>query len=131
VSLYPTLEDRYGAARPGRRRLLVGAVAAVAVAFLGWLVWAAWGQGTPQVHSDLRSFTVVDDHAVEARVRVHLEGDVEARCVIVAQAADHQTVGQLTWVPEDGLNDVRIRTERAATAVLLVGCTGPDQPRSR
>jgi hypothetical protein len=131
VSLSAALDDRYGAARPGRRRLLLAVVAVVVVAFLGWLAWATWTQATPQVESDLSSFTVVDDHAVDARVEVDLEEGVEASCVIAALAADHQTVGQLTWVPDDGLNDVRIRTERAATAVRLVGCTGPDQPRPR
>jgi Domain of unknown function (DUF4307) len=125
------LDERYGTGPRARRRW--GAVAAglVAAGFLGWLAWATWAQATPQVQSDLSSFEVVDDHAVDVRVSVSLDEGVEASCVVSALAADHSTVGQLTFAPTDGTQTVRVRTERPATAVELIGCTAPGQSRPR
>ena len=127
----PGLADRYGAARPGRKRLVQVGAGVVVVAFLAWLAWAAWAQSTPAVDSELHGFTVVDDASAEASVDVAVRDDVTARCVVRAFADDHSLVGEVAFEPTDGRNDVAIRTERRATSVELVGCTAPGQNRPR
>ena len=131
VSTTSTLGDRYGAARPARRWLVIGGSVVVATAFLGWLAWVVWVQSTPEVDSEFLGFSVVDDHTAVAFVSVALGDGVEARCVVRALAEDHSIVGELTFAPRDGRNDVTIRTERAATSVTLDGCTAPGQRRPR
>ena len=131
VSATSTLGDRYGTARPRRRWLVIAAAALVAVAFLGWLAWVVWAQSTPAVDSELLGFDIVDDHTATAFVSVALGDGVEARCVVRALAEDHSLVGELTFAPRDGRNDVTIRTERVATSVTLDGCTAPGQGRPR
>jgi len=126
-----TLEDRYGTVRAGRRRLVLGVAAVVVAAFAGWLAWATWVHSTPQVDSEFLGFSVIDDNAATALVSVALDDGVEARCLVRALAADHNIVGELSFVPRDGRNDVTIRTEREATTVTLDGCTSPGQPRPR
>jgi hypothetical protein len=123
------LAERYGSARTGYRPVVVGAVVVVATAFLGWLAWAAWFHGTPDVESELTGYTVVDLHESTARVTVVLGDGVDATCRVRALAGDHTTVGELSFRPEDGRNEVSIRTEREATAVELIGCTAEGQPR--
>lgn len=126
-----SLDDRYGVARPGRRRLLLASVAVVVVGFAGWLAWATWFHATPGVDSELLGFGVVDARTSSASISVALGDGVEARCVVRALSEDHGIVGELSFVPRDGRNDVTIRTERQATSVTLVGCTSADQPRPR
>jgi hypothetical protein len=128
---HPHLQERYGAARPGRRRLVRAGAAVVVVAFLGWLAWAAWAQSTPPVDSEFQGFAVVDDQTTKAFVDVALGEGVTARCVVRALADDHSIVGELAFEPVDGRNDVVVRTERRATSVALVGCTAPGQNRPR
>ena len=71
------------------------------------------------------------DHQVDARVDVDLAEGVAASCRVRAYAEDHTTVGEKTFVPQDGPNQVEIRTERRATSVEKVGCTAPGQTRPR
>ncbi|MBD8870433.1 DUF4307 domain-containing protein [Nocardioides donggukensis] len=125
------LAARYGTARPRRRRLVVTLSAAMAAVFLGWLAWATWFHSTPEVASELTGFEVVDTHTSTADVSVQLEDGAEARCRVRAFSEDHAVVGEISFVPVQGRNDVSIRTEREATSVDLVGCTTPDQPRPR
>ena len=131
MSTTSDLADRYGVARPGRRRVLLVAVAGVVVAFLGWLAWAVWEQATPPVDSEFEGFSVVDDGTTEAYLGVALQDGVTARCVVRALADDHSIVGEVTFTPTDGRNEVLIRTERRATSAELVGCTADGQPRPR
>ena len=130
-----TLGDRYGAPAPWRRRTVLAVVVVVAAAFLGWLGWAVYEHSTPKVTSELESFSVVDDHTVTAVLVVTLDNaDVEASCTLRAYAADHTTVGELTFTPDpsQGRRQVEtIRTERRATSVENVGCTAPGQDRPR
>jgi DNA-binding transcriptional regulator of glucitol operon len=128
------LRQRYGRRGPARWTLVL--VAVVSAAFLGWLVWATWSHATPTVESDLVGFSVVDDHAATAVVEVvlHVEVDPDqagVRCLVRATSEDHTPVGELSWVPTAGRNEVDLRTERLATAVELVGCTATDQQRPR
>lgn len=126
------LADRYGAPSPWGRGVLIGLVVVVAAAFLGWLGWTIWDQSTPDVRSELVGYDVVDEHAANATVDVRLRTDgVVASCRLRAYAEDHSVVGESVFVPEDGRNEVGVRTERRATSVELLGCTTADQRRSR
>jgi len=111
--------------------MLYAITAVAASAFVGWVLWAAWAQATPQVTSQLVGFTVSDEHATDATVRVALDDGVQARCLLRALAEDHTPVGELSFEPVPGTNRVTIRTERRATSVEKVGCTTPDQARPR
>ncbi|NYD43000.1 DUF4307 domain-containing protein [Nocardioides panaciterrulae] len=127
------LRERYGAPAPWRRRVTIAASAVVALAFLGWLGWAAWAHVDPQVDSDLVGWSVDGEHAATVKVSVHLhDADVRARCLLRASAADHAIVGELSFVPRYGAPQPlveRVRTERRATSIELVGCTAPGQPQ--
>jgi hypothetical protein len=124
-------EDRYGAAPAARRWALLAGVAVLTALFLGWVGWAAWFHATPEVTSELVGYEILDTHAATATVDVDLTDGAAARCLVRATSEDHVTVGELSFVPQDGRNDVEIRTEREATSVSLVGCTtdGQQQPR--
>jgi uncharacterized protein DUF4307 len=127
-----TLTERYAAPPPWRRRATIAGVAALAAVALAWLAWATFTQATPKVESELVTFHVVDAHSVSARVDVKLaSGTTGASCTVQALAGDHSVVGELTFVPHSGSNEVTVRTEREATAIDVPGCTadGQDHPR--
>jgi len=135
VTTRDDLAERYGAPAPWRRRTVWVASAVLAVAFLGWLAWAAWGHTDPEVDSGLESWSVSGEHSATAKVSVRLrDADVEARCLLRAYAADHTTVGELSFVPRyDAPQPLveTVRTERRATSIELIGCTTADQPQPR
>lgn len=116
---------------PWRRPVLIAATVVLAVVFLVWVAWVAWVQGTPAAESELVSFEVQSDSSAVARIDVQLEDDVTASCRVRAFSEDHTTVGEISFTPEQGRNDVELRTERRATSVDLIGCTTPDQERPR
>jgi len=127
-----TLTERYAAPPAWRRRVTIGAVVVVALVALAWLAWAAFEQATPEVESELVTFHVVDAHSVTARVDVSIaSGATHPSCTVQALAADHTVVGEQTFVPRSGSNNVVVRTEREATAVTVPGCIadGQDHPR--
>ena len=130
-----TLAERYGTPAPWRRRALVTGSVALGVAFLVWLAWTVYEHATPQVTSELETFSVDDDHTVTAVLVVSLDSaDVKASCTIRAYAEDHTTVGEVTFTPDPskGRRQVEtIRTERRATSVEKIGCTAPGQDRPR
>jgi len=67
-----------------------------------------------------------------ARVDVRIsDGTTHPTCTLQAFASDHSVVGQLRFTPNDGTNQVTVRTARTATSVSLPGCIadGQDQPR--
>ena len=126
--------DRYGRPAPWRRTAIIVASGLVGVLALSWLAWTTLFHATPDVRSEIVGWEVVDDHAVTARIDVVISSDaegVEATCRVRATAADHTVVGEATFEPVDGRNEVEVRTERRATSVESVGCTTPDQPRPR
>ncbi len=134
MSAQDTLEGRYGAPSPTRRRATVIASVALAVVFAGWLAWTVYEHSTPEVTSQLETFSVTDDHHVTAVLLVSLDDDVEASCTLRAYATDHTTVGELTFTPDPALGrrqEQTIRTERRATSVESIGCTAPDQGQPR
>jgi hypothetical protein len=127
-----TLTERYAATPPWRRRTTIAGVVALAVVALAWLAWAAFAQASPKVESQLVTFHVDDAHTVSSRVDVTVSsGATGTSCTVQALAADHSVVGELTFVPRAGSNDVTVRTEREATAVDVPGCIadGQDHPR--
>jgi hypothetical protein len=135
VSAQSTLEERYGAPSRGRRRLLVLLSAVLAVAFVGWLAWVIHDQTSPEVSSELETFSIDDAHTVTAVLVVHLASDdVKASCLLRAYAEDHTTVGDHSFTPDPSAGRrqvVTFRTERQATSVEKVGCTAPGQDRPR
>jgi hypothetical protein len=135
VSAQDTLSGRYGAPSPLRRRATIAASVALGVVFAVWLGWTVYEHATPQVTSELETFSVDDDHHVTAVLVVSLDSDdVQAACTLRAYAEDHTTVGELTFTPDpaQGKRQVQtIRTERRATSVDKVGCTAPGQDQAR
>jgi hypothetical protein len=128
------LADRYGrtprSRGPLRLPVLIGIV--VAVPFLTWLAWVIWVYSTPDVQSELESFSIPDAHNAMAVINVTLSDDVVApRCRITAAATDKTTVGDQVFTPVEGRNRVTIRTEREATSVELIGCTAKGQNHPR
>ena len=112
--------ERYGAPAPWRRRALITASVALAVVFLAWLAWSVYEHSTPQVTSELETFSVEDDHTVTAVLVVSLDSaDVKASCTLRAYAEDHTTVGELTFTPDPskGRRQVRDDPDRAARDV--------------
>jgi hypothetical protein len=127
-----TLTERYAAPPAWRRRVTIGGVVLVALVALGWLAWATFEQATPKVQSELLTFHVVDAHSVVARVDVTVASDAgHPSCTVQALASDHSVVGELTFTPRSGTNEVTVRTEREATAATVPGCIadGQDHPR--
>jgi hypothetical protein len=125
------LSQRYGAPAPWRRQALVAATAVLALVFLAWVAWVAWSHGTPAAESELVSYDVRSASSAIAHIDVQLEDGADATCRVRAFAEDHTTVGEISFTPQQGRNDVVIRTERLATSVDLIGCTTPDQERPR
>jgi hypothetical protein len=131
------LATRYGTPSTGRRRLTVVAVAVLAAVALGWVAWAAISASDPEVTSDIVSWEVVDDHTATATFRVaRRSSDVEASCLLRAQARDHAIVGELNVTvgpggePTQNLTET-VRTERLATVVEVLGCVAEGQNRRR
>jgi hypothetical protein len=129
-----TLADRYGRPAPWRRTAVLVGSGILGLLAVTWLAWSTLFHASPDVSSEIVGWEVVDDNAITAQVDVVLRGDaddLEATCRVRAIAADHTVVGEASFVPEDGRNEVEVRTERRATAVESVGCTTPDQRRPR
>jgi hypothetical protein len=132
----PDLASRYGVRRRGTRPLVVAAVAVLAVVALAWVAWVALFHGRPQVTSDLVGFDAADQHVATARFNVvRRDADVRATCLLRAYAADHTIVGELVVPVRSGpatrAMSAKVRTERQATSVELLGCTAPGQNQPR
>ena len=130
------MSERYGAASPTRRRMVIVVSGIVGLVALGWLVWVMWFQSNPDIRSSLRTFDVVDAHQVDATVELRVrDKDVDANCLVRATGVDRSVVGELHF-KVSGISgtvhrDVTLRTEREATSVDMVGCTTKDQSRPR
>jgi hypothetical protein len=129
------LDARYGRTPRGRRPLLLMAVIGVlAVAALVWLVRVAFVQSTPPVSSRLLAFDIPSETTATATIQVERRKSVEASCRLQAKAADFSIVGELTLkVPADSPREqtlpAKLTTQRAATSVVLIGCTTADMAR--
>jgi hypothetical protein len=127
-----SLTERYAAPPAWRRPVTIGGAVLVALVGLAWLAWATFYQATPKVQSELMSFRVLDVHSVTARVDVRISsGTTHPSCTVQALASDHSVVGELTFTPHSGTNEVTVRTERQATAVDVPGCIADGQNRPR
>jgi uncharacterized protein DUF4307 len=132
IDVDQTLTERYAAPPAWRRRLTLAGVVVLAAVALGWLVWATFVQATPKVTSELQGWDVVDAHVATASVQVTVhDASSHPRCTVRALAEDHTVVGELVFTPRDGVNRVRVRTERAASAVEVPGCVADGQDRPR
>ena len=132
----PDLDDRYGRADTGRRRLVVLVSGLVGVVALSWLVWVALSSSSPEAQSRQVAYDVVDDRTARATVSVTLsDPDVRASCLVRALAVDSSPVGEraFTVTGTEGTKryEVDVRTERRADTVRLIGCTTPGQSRPR
>lgn len=131
------LAQRYGTRRPLRRWLTITLVVLVAAASLGWLAWVILFHGRPLVRSDIVSFRVDGQHSAEATMTVvRRAADVDASCLLRAQAEDHSIVGELNFSVDSGEPTTAtltksIRTERKATSVQLLGCVAEGQTQRR
>jgi hypothetical protein len=130
------LNARYGRTGRSRRPLLIAVVGALVLGGLIWLGWVAWVQSHPPVTSQLQGFEIVSPTGAKATIRVERRTSVEATCRLQAKAADFSIVGEITvTVPADAprrqVLPVTLTTQRAATSVVLIGCTTADQARPR
>jgi hypothetical protein len=113
-------------------KVFVILVLLLVVALAGWLAWAIWVHSTPKVSSRLTGWKVVDQPPVVATLDVDLRsGTTGASCTLRAYAEDHTAVGDATLTPQDGRNQVTIRTERQATSIDSVGCSADGQNDAR
>ena len=132
----PDLQERYRGPSRAQRVLALVVIVALAASGAGLLAWSVLFESTPAVRSRLTAFSVADEHEAVANITVARESQfTEATCRLQAFAEDHAVVGELEVPVVDGPTtqslQVRIRTERKATAVGLVGCTAPGQSRPR
>jgi hypothetical protein len=128
------LDARYGRGGRSRRPLVIGVVAVIAAIGLVWLLWAALVQSNPPVTSRLLGFEITSATSAKATIQVDRTKSVEAQCRLQAKAADFSIVGELTiTVPADSPRHqtlpATLTTQRAATSVVLIGCTTADTPR--
>jgi uncharacterized protein DUF4307 len=133
VTLSPVLADRYGAPSRARRPLLVGLAAVLAVAGLAWVGWVVLFHARPEVTSQMVAYDVRGQHTATATFTVvRRDAGVQASCLLRALAEDHSVVGELTVPvtsgPATSSLTARLRTERRAGSVQLVGCSTPDRP---
>jgi hypothetical protein len=128
------LDARYGRTGRSRRLLLIAGVAVVAVAGLVWLMWAAFISSNPPVSSRMIGFKIESATSATATIQVDRSKSVEAQCRLQAKAADFSIVGEVTVTvapdsPRQQTINAGLTTQRAATAVVLVGCTTADAHR--
>ncbi|MEU4394801.1 DUF4307 domain-containing protein [Kribbella sp. NPDC023855] len=128
------LDARYGRTGRGRKPLLFGVIGALALVALVWLLWVALIQSNPPVSSRLLGFRITSPTSATATIQVDRSKSVEAQCRLQAKAADFSIVGEITVTvaadsPRQQAIDATLTTQRAATAVVLVGCTTADAHR--
>ena len=128
----PRIAQRYAAQPSPWPKVFLAVGLGLSVLLAVWLAWAVWVHSTPEVTSDLTTWKVVDEHSVDATVQVDLRsGAKDPQCLLRAYAEDHTVVGDSSFVPTGGRNDVTIRTERLATSVEKIGCTTASQNDAR
>jgi hypothetical protein len=116
--------------------LIIGVVAVVVVVGLTWLFWAAFVQSNPPVTSRLVGFEITSATTAKATIQVDRTKSIEASCRVQAKSADFAIVGELTLtIPADSPRHqalpATITTQRAATSVVLIGCTTSKNHRPR
>lgn len=106
-------------------RLLAAVVIAVGAA---WLVWVAVAGANPAVSGRVDAFTVVSPTDVEASLTIERAAASDVvECLVYAQAANYQRVGELPvrvgpgGEPRTTLT-VSLRTFASATTVQIEAC---------
>jgi hypothetical protein len=128
----PRIAQRYAAQPSVWPKVFMVLVVVLVFALAGWLAWAIYVHSSPKVTSRMTGFTIVDEHTVVAKIDVDLRtGTTGASCLVRAYAEDHTPVGDATFVPEHGHNEVTVRTERKATSLESVGCSADGQNDAR
>jgi hypothetical protein len=128
----PRIAQRYAASPSPWPKVFIVLGLVVSLLLAVWLAWAIWVHSTPQITSDLVRWKVIDDHTVSATVDVDMRSDAkDPSCLLRAYAEDHTVVGDASFEPTDGRNEVSIRTERLATSVEKIGCTTAGQNDAR
>jgi hypothetical protein len=122
------MQERYGAAKPRRRALLIVATTILATVFLGWLAWAVWFHSNPAIEAEVTRYEITGVHDARVQVAARIRDDeVRGSCLVRATASDHTIVGELNLSVSDLREQqgrwIPLRTERKATAVELVRCT--------
>ena len=114
--------------------MAIGPLATLGVA---WLAWVVTYYAQPMVQSGLIGFEVTGKHAAQGTMTIQRrDRGVEASCLLRAYAPDHTIVGELNFgitaaSPRQVTVTKRLRTERKATSVTIVGCRADGQPRWR
>jgi hypothetical protein len=128
----PRITERYTAQPSAWPKIFLALGVVISFALAIWLAWAVYVHSTPEVTSNLSSWKVVDQHSATARLDVDLRSSgKDPLCLLRAYAEDHTVVGDISFTPQNGRNDVTIRTERLATSVEKVGCTTAGQNDAR
>jgi Domain of unknown function (DUF4307) len=123
-----SLEDRYGAPRPGRRVGWLVAVGVLVVGFVAWVVWAALSHAAPSTGATLRSYEVLSEHRTRVQLDVHQAAGQPLVCTVTTQAPDHAVVGEkrvrlpAADVAQDIAVTVAVKTDRAATTAVVSDC---------
>ena len=129
------LAHRYG--RQPRSKIVVVAIGLLATLGIAWLAWVVTYYARPMVQSGLVGFEVTGKHTAQGTVTIQRrDRDVDASCLLRAYAPDHTIVGELNFdvtatAPADMTVTKRLRTERKATSVTIVGCRAEGQVRWR
>ncbi|MGJ3507560.1 DUF4307 domain-containing protein [Enemella sp. A6] len=128
-SVADRLARRYPPSRVPRWAVIVGVLVLAAVS-LTWLVITAGRQSQPPVSAQVTTFDIVSDREAKYELTVQRpDPSVEASCTLIAQATNHERVGEILdlRIPPSEHELVRVRgsieTFRRATSVSLEGCT--------
>jgi hypothetical protein len=112
----------------GRRRpAAVAAVVVLAAGFAAWVLWAALGAATPDVRSDVTSFTIADAGTVRAAIEVTAEARRPVTCTVQAEDRTRETVGIARVTLPPGPDATRhatvvVRTRSLAVTAVISGC---------
>jgi hypothetical protein len=128
----PRIAQRYAAQPSVWPKVFLVLVLVLILALAGWLAWAIYVHSSPKVASRMTGWKVVDEHTVVANVDVDLRtGTTGASCLVRAYAEDHTPVGDATFTPDHGRNQITVRTERRATSLESIGCSADGQNDAR
>lgn len=122
--------ERIARRYPKRRTpRVVGVLAAVLLAalFLTWTVWTGLNHANPAISAQVSSFRTFDDRVEVNLVVQRPDPQRAARCLVVAQATNFETVGELWAEVAPGSQQridvpLSVRTFRRATSAKLDHC---------
>jgi hypothetical protein len=120
-------QGRYGEPARRARPRTVAAVVVLAAAFVGWVIWAALGAASPEVRSQLVSFTVLADSRIRVTIEVTADRERPVDCTLQAEDRNHQPVGlgRVTLGPGDQATRTAttvVRTRARPVTAVIVGC---------